>query len=215
MLVSSDGSSLPNWSTAKRMQPRYISILAFRSVHAEPGCSWSTALVMQHCSQAYQLWFVFLLGYLAEDAFGFALVKRSNGKRALTLVVACSQHHDAAVIADEALCNPAGLGPWPPLSCCHELCLYNLLEDTSLCTIWSSGSNAGSCSSGSHARASSWCIGSDAHTVASQVSETQQKPAVHVCITLMVTLWPAVSGRSSPNFLNTAGCLSSVLIEPG
>lgn len=47
MLVSSDGSSLPNWSTAKRMQPRYISILAFRSVHAEPGCSWSTASCMQ------------------------------------------------------------------------------------------------------------------------------------------------------------------------
>ena len=29
----------------------------------------------------------------------------------------------------------------------------------------------------------------------------------------MVTLWPAVSGRSSPSFLKTAGCLSSVLIE--
>lgn len=30
--------------------------------------------------------------------------------------------------------------------------------------------------------------------------------------TFTVKLWPAVSGRSSPSFLNTAGCLSSVVM---
>jgi hypothetical protein len=54
---------------------------------------------------------------------------RSDGERALTLIIACSQHHDATIIANEALCNPAGLGTWPSLSRCHQLCLYDLRKE--------------------------------------------------------------------------------------
>ncbi len=43
MLASVAGSSLPNWSTASRMQPRNMSTLALRIVQQLPGCSWSTA----------------------------------------------------------------------------------------------------------------------------------------------------------------------------
>lgn len=94
----------------------------------------------------------------------------------------------------------------------HQLRFNNLQEDA--CTLLRQHSSQAAEAPHPYAEAptSAWVL--DAQASATRHPQQLVQQVGWVLHTLTVRLWPAVSGRSSPNFLNTAGCLSSVLIAP-
>jgi hypothetical protein len=103
-LAPSRASTLPHWSTASRMEPLYMSILALRSVRYAPCCASSTAAAAAKQARGARNQLVRQLITRTHDAW--------NGDRhhratlPLTLLVARGEHDAAALIAHDALCHP-------------------------------------------------------------------------------------------------------------